>query len=145
MTIKQLSVFVENRRGKMAEIIEIFASNGIDTRALTLADTNEFGLLRMIVSRPDEASALLRERGIMVRTSEVVAIGMIDRPGVFSKATRLIADAGVDIEYLYTLASPKEGEAVIILRMDQPGEGISALRKGGYRIIDADEIYGENS
>ena len=141
MTIKQLSVFVENRRGKLAEITELLASKGIDLRALTLADTNEFGLLRLIVSKPDEAYRLLQENGIMVRTSEVVAIGVADKPGAFSKAVQLIADVGVNLEYLYTLASPKNGEAVIITRLDQPGEAISALQAGGFRIVDPDEIY----
>jgi len=140
MTIKQLSIFVENRRGKMTEITEALASKGIDMRALSLADTNEFGLLRMVVSDPDAAFALLREAGMMVRLSEVVAIGVPDKPGEFAKATRLISDAGVDLEYLYALASRVDGEAVIIMRLDQPGAGISALRKGGFRIIGADEI-----
>jgi len=140
MAIKQLSVFLENRRGKMTEITEALASKGIDMRALSLADTNEFGLLRMIVSDPDAAFALLREAGTMVRLSEVVAIGVVDRPGEFSKAARIIADAGVDLEYLYALASRVEGEAVIIMRLDQPGAGIAALRKGGFRIIGPEEI-----
>ena len=141
MTIKQLSVFVENRRGKLAEITEALADKGIDLRALSLADTNEFGLLRLIVSKPDEAYTLLREKGMMVRTSEVVAIGVADKPGEFSKAVRLIADMGVNLEYLYTLASPKSGEAVIITRLDQPGEAITALRDNGFRIINPEEIY----
>ena len=135
MTIKQLSIFVENRRGKMTEITEALASKGIDMRALSLADTNEFGLLRMVVSDPEAAYTLLREAGMMVRISEVVAIGVVDKPGEFSKAARIIADAGVDLEYLYALASRVEGEAVIIMRLDQPGAGIAALRKGGFRII----------
>ena len=141
MTIKQLSVFVENRRGKMAEIIDTLAANGIDLRAITLADTSEFGLLRVIVSDPDKAFALLKGAGMVVRLSDVVAFGMTDKPGEFSKATRLIADEGVDLEYLYTLASPKKDEAVIIVQLDQPGAGISALRGGGFRIISPEEIY----
>ena len=141
MLIKQLSVFVENRRGKMAEITENLAAKGIDMRALTLADTSEFGLLRIIVSKPDDAYNLLREAGIKVRLSEVIAIGMPDEPGAFSKATRAIADAGVDLEYLYALSSRKDGEAVIIMRLDQPGYGIAALREAGYRIISPEEIY----
>jgi len=141
MLIKQLSVFVENRRGKMTEITESLASRGIDLRALTLADTNEFGLLRIIVSKPDEAYALLREAGFMVRVSEVIAIGVSDKPGEFAKATRIIADAGIDLEYLYGFASKKKEEAVIIMRLDQPGAGTAALRGGGFRIIGPDEIY----
>ena len=141
MHIKQLSVFVENRRGKMSEIAESLAHSGIDIRALSLADTNEFGLLRMIVSKPDDAFTLLREAGMMVRVSEVVAIGMPDTPGEFSKVLRLVADAAIDLEYMYALASRKQGDAVIIMRLDQPGAGISALRKAGYRIISSEEIY----
>jgi len=141
MTIKQLSVFVENRRGKVTEITEALASKGIDLRAVSLIDANEFGMLRLIVSNPDEAFALLREAGMMVRLSEVVAIAVSDQPGAFAKASRLIADAGINLEYLYALASRKDSEAVIIMRLDQPGAGISALRDGGFRIIGPDEVY----
>ena len=140
MAIKQLSVFLENRRGKMTEITEALASKGIDMRALSLADTNEFGLLRMVVSDPDAAYTILREAGMMVRLSEVVAIGVVDKPGEFARAARIITDAGVDLEYLYALASRVEGEAVIIMRLDQPGAGISALRKGGFRIVGPEEM-----
>jgi hypothetical protein len=141
MTIHQISVSVENRRGKMAEIVELLASKEIDIRALTLAEASEFGLLRLIVSDPDIAAALLREAGMMVRSCEVVAVGVSDRPGEFSKAARLIADAGVNLEYLYALAYCGNNEAVIIMRLDQPGEGIFALRKGGFRIIEPEEIF----
>jgi len=141
MLIKQLRIFVENRRGKMSEITELLAASGVDLRAITLADTNEFGLLRIIVSKPDEACALLRGAGFMVRVSDVIAIGVSDKPGEFAKATRLLADAGVDLEYLYGFASRRKEEAVIIMRLDQPGEGVAALRNGGFRIIGSEEIY----
>ena len=140
MTIKQLSIFVENRRGKLAEITEMLATKGIDLRALSLADTNEFGLLRLIVSNPDEAYNMLREAGMMVRLSEVVAVCVSDKPGEFAKAARLIADAGVGLEYLYALANVIDGEAVIIMRLDQQGEGISVLRKGGFRVLEAKDV-----
>ena len=141
MFIKQLSVFVENRRGKLTEITELLASKGIDMRALSLADSSEFGLLRLIVSDPDAGFKCLREAGMMVRMGEVIAVGVDDRPGGFAKAARLISDAGVDLTYLYALSSRKDGEAVIIMRLDQPGEGIAALRKDGFRIISPEEIY----
>ena len=141
MTIKQLSVFVENRRGKLAEITEALASKGIDLRALSLVDSSEFGQLRMIASDPDAAYAILKESGMMVRFNEVVAVAVTDKPGEFSKAARLIADVGVNLEYLYALASRKNDEAVIIMRLDQPGEGIAALRGGCFRVIEPEEIY----
>ena len=141
MTIKQLSVFVENRRGKLFEITDALAAKNIDLRAVTVAETSEFGVLRLIASNPDDACKTLRDMGMIVRVCDVVAIGVSNKPGEFSKATRLIADVGVNIEYLYTLASPQKGEAVIIVRLDQPGEAISALKSGGFRIIEAEEIY----
>jgi len=141
MKIKQLSVFVENRRGKITEVTEILASKGIDMRALSIVDANEFGVLRMIVSNPDAAFALLREAGIMARLSEVVAIGILDKPGEFAKALRIIANAGVNLEYLYALASRKNEDAVIIMRFDQPGDGISALRENGFRIYSHEDIF----
>jgi len=140
MTIKQLSVFVENRRGKMTEIIQALSSSGIDIRALTLADTSEFGLLRLIVSDPDAAFNTLRQAGMMVRLSDVVAVGVADKPGHFSNAIRLIAEEGIDLEYLYVLASRIDGEAVILMRLDQPGEGIRALKNAGYKILKSEEI-----
>ena len=143
MTIKQLSVFVENRRGKMLEITEALATNKIDMRALSLADSSEFGLLRLVVSDPDAGCKVLREAGMMVRVNEVVAVGVGDKPGEFSRAMRMISEAGVSLEYLYALSSRNDGEAVIIMRLDQPGEGVSALRKGGFRIIPAEEIYNQ--
>jgi len=139
--IKQISVFVENRRGKLAEITEVLAANDIDLRALSLSDTSEFGLLRLIASKPDEAYKVLRESGMMVRLNEVVAVGVSDTPGSFAKAARLVADVGVNLEYLYALSSRNNDEAVIIMRLDQPGEGLAALRKGGFRIIGPEEIY----
>jgi len=141
MTIKQLSVFVENRRGKLAEITEVLASSGIDLRALSILDSSEFGQVRMIASDPHAAYTILREAGMMVRINEVVAVGVADEPGAFSKAARLIADAGVNLEYLYALASRKDDEAVLIMRLDQPGEGMAALRKGGFRIISPEQVY----
>lgn len=141
MVIKQLSVVVENRRGTMAEITETLASRGIDIRSLALADSSEFGLLRLIVTKPEEAANVLRQAGLMVRVTEVIAIAVLDKPGEFSKAARLIADAAVGLEYLYALASRIDNEAVIIMSLDQPGEGIAALRKGGFRIVKPEEIY----
>ena len=141
MTIKQLSVFIENRRGKLAEITEILASNEIDLRAVSLVDSSEFGQMRMIASNPDVAFKVLRDAGMMVRFSDVVAVAVTDKAGEFSKAAKLIADVGVNLEYMYALASRKNDEAVLIMKLDQAGEGIEALRKGGFRIITPEEIY----
>lgn len=141
MTIKQLSIFVENRPGRMAEITEALASRGIDIRALSLADTSDFGLLRLIVSNPDSAAVMLQEAGIMVRLSDVIALSVLDKPGEFSRAVRCLADAGVNIEYLYAFLSRTDGEAVVIVRVDNLELGIEILSKNGVRLLGPEQAY----
>lgn len=139
--IKQLSIFVENRPGRMAEVTEALSSRGIDIRALSLADTSDFGLLRLIVSNPEDAVAALGEEGVMVRISEVIAIGVSDKPGEFSRAVRLLADANINLEYLYAFLSRQDGEAVIILRVDRLDDACKLLRESGVRLLEEQEVY----
>ena len=141
MAIKQLSIFVENRPGRMAEITEALAASGIDVRALSLADTSDFGLLRLIVTDPEGAVEALKKSGVMVRLSEVTAIAVSDKPGEFARAVRLLAEARVNIEYLYAFLSRKDGDAVIIMRVDDPENAAAVLAKGGVRLLGEDEVY----
>ena len=96
MYLQQISLFVENKAGRFAEITELLASKGIDIRALSVADTTDYGIVRLIVNDPEKAAAALREAGMAVSLTEVLAIGMEDRPGGLTKALRLLADNGVD-------------------------------------------------
>ena len=141
MAILQLSIFVENRPGRMAEVTEALATSGVDVRALTLADTSDFGLLRLIVTKPDVAVEALQQNGIMVRLSEVLAIAVSDKPGEFAQAVRILADAQVNIEYLYAFLSRKDGDAVIIMRVDDPEKGAGALSQNGIRLLGENEVY----
>ncbi len=141
MKIKQLSIFVENRTGRLAEITEILTSRQVDIRALSLADTSDFGILRLIVNNPDTACAALLEAGVMVRTTEVLAVSMADEPGGFSRTVGVLSDAGVGIEYLYAFVSRKGGEAVIILRADDSDKAIEVLGGSGIRLLDPHEVY----
>ncbi|MDR2909726.1 MAG: ACT domain-containing protein [Oscillospiraceae bacterium] len=139
--IRQLSIFVENRPGRMADITEALCERGIDIRALSLADTSDFGLLRLIVTDPDAAQKALGESGVMVKISEVIAIGVTDSPGEFSRAIRLLADAKVNLEYLYAFLSRRENEAVIILRVDNPEAAARTFEAHGVRILGEKEVY----
>ena len=103
--IKQLSIFVENKAGRLAEITAVLADAGIDIRALSVADTTNFGILRLIVDKPDEAERILREAGLTVSLTGVIAVGIPDRPGGFAAAMRALADASIDIEYMYAFIS----------------------------------------
>ncbi len=141
MKIKQLTVFIENRPGRLADVTAILQGAGIDIRALSLADTSDFGILRLIVSRPAEAAALLREAGAMATMTDVLAVSMRDEPGGFAGVARHLSEAGINIEYLYAFVSRNEGEAVVILRADDPDKGGALLQKAGVRLLGDAEVY----
>ena len=98
MLVKQLSVFVENKPGRLSDVIEALGKNNIDISALSLADTSEYGILRLIVNKPDEAKTLLRESGVIVKIAEVVAVPMDDTPGGLSKILSVFSQNGVNVE-----------------------------------------------
>lgn len=141
MFIKQISAFVENRPGRIAEITEILASHGIDLRALSVADTTDFGILRIIVDHPDEVAMLLRENSVTVTLTDVLAIKLSDQPGSLSHMLRLLADHGVSVEYLYAFVAPTEsGSACVVLRTDDIGKAESVLKENHYRGLEASQF-----
>ena len=141
MFIKQLSVFVENKSGRLAEITAVLAGAGIDIRALSIADTTNFGILRLIVDKPDEAEAALKAAGLTVSLTNVIAIGIPDQPGGFAAAMKALSDAGVGIEYMYAFISRDEGRACVILRVENNDAAIRALRDGGIELLTSERIY----
>jgi hypothetical protein len=141
MLIKQLSIFVENKAGRLAEITDIIAKAGIDIRALSIADTTNFGILRIIVDKPDEAETVLKKAGLTVSLTNVIAIGIPDQPGGFSTAMKCLADAGMGVEYMYAFISRDKGRACVILRVNDDQRAIDALKQGGVEILTGDSIY----
>ena len=141
MSIKQLSVFVENKAGRLAEITAILAQAGIDIRALSVADTTNFGILRLIVNKPMEAEKALKEAGLTVSLTSVLAIGIPDEPGGFAAAMRALADASIDIEYMYAFISRDEGRACVILRVEDNAAAVAALEKNGIQLLGEDKVY----
>ena len=133
MAIQQLSVFVENTPGSLAEITEVLAGEGIDIRALSIADTWDFGILRLLVNRPEEALDALKGRGFTVSINDVIGIGVDDRPGGLSKALRLLGESGLVVEYLYAYVSRVDGLAYGILRMDDNAAAEKLLAENGFR------------
>ena len=131
MKIKQLSIFVENKAGRLAEITKTMAEAGIDIRAISVADTSDFGILRLIVDNPDKAVESLRAANMTVSLTEVIGIGIQDKPGEFAKAMAVMAAADVTIEYLYAFISRDQGKASVILRVDDNDKAIEALQRQG--------------
>lgn len=141
MTIKQISIFVENREGRLAEITEILAANDLNIRALSIADTADFGIFRLIVSDPDKALTILKKEGLTVSATEVLGVGIPDQPGGFSKAMRTLADAKISIEYVYAFLTPEAGTAYIIIRVENKETASTVLTQAGFKIITQEEIF----
>lgn len=142
MKIQQLSIFVENKSGRLAEITEALAQSSIDIRAMSVADTSDFGILRLIVDKPEEAVVAFRKAGMTVSLTSVIAIGVHDKPGEFAKAVRLLADNGIDVEYIYAFISREKGKAFVILRVNDEDKAIELLSGKGFTLLTAEEIHG---
>lgn len=141
MYIKQLSVFVENKDGRLAEITTIIANAGIDIRALSIADTTDFGILRLVVDKPYEAEKALKEAGLTVSLTDVIAVGIPDRPGGFAETISAVADKDVGVEYMYAFISRDHDRAYLIMRVADNEKAISALKSHGCDILDGDSVY----
>ncbi len=141
MIIKQLSVFVENRNGRMLDIAKTLAANDIDISALSLADTSDFGVLRLIVDKPDKAKAALNELGIVVKISDVIAIVMDDAPGGMAKALEVISNNGISIEYMYACIGKTSGKALMVLRTEDTEKAEEILDVNGFGIVSPGDIY----
>ncbi len=135
MTVKQLSVFVENRTGTMVEIIQVLGECGIDIRALSIADTTDFGILRLIVSDPERALSALKERNITV-SIEVIGVKLVDRPGGLANVLTILRDGDISVEYMYAYVSKSEENACIILRVSDTERALNILNDHGVSIVD---------
>ncbi len=136
MIIKQLSVFLENKQGRMCAVADLLAQNNINIRALSLADTSEFGILRLIVDKPEEGKKILSEAGIVVRVTNVLSLTMEDTPGGMLGVLRLLAESGIGVEYMYAFAGKTEGEAFMIIQTEEPEAAEGILLRGGFRQAD---------
>lgn len=141
MQIQQISVFVENKSGRLAEITEALAAANVDIRAVSIADTSDFGILRLIVNKPKEAVEALKAAGLTVSLTSVIAMGIDDQPGEFAKAMRVLADNQIGVEYIYAFVSREHGKAFVILRVDDSERAVNMLRENGITILGAEEIY----
>lgn len=141
-TVQQLSVFLENREGRLDEVLDTLAKGGVNIVALSLADTSEYGMLRMIVSEPYKGRAVLKEAGITAMLTDVVALRVPHATGSLSRAMHQLVDGEVNIEYMYAFANGSDAAAV--LKSDDPGRVIDILKGSGFDVYTADEAYRAN-
>ena len=135
MAVKQLTVFVENRPGKLAEITRLLAGEGVDMKALSIADTKDFGILRLIVSDTEKAESVLKSAGFLVQVTEVVGVRLSDTPGALSKALEALDAGDVNLEYLYAFLAPHPGSADVVLRVANNADAERILHRAGFTIL----------
>lgn len=141
MKVKQISVFLENKAGRLAEVTNVLGKYNINIRALSIADTTDFGILRLIVSAPDKAYEVLKEEGFTVSSTDVIAVEVTDEPGGLSKALEALQEVGINIEYLYAFLQKASRAALVVFRVERLDEAIEVLQKNGFRILDGDKVY----
>ena len=140
MIIKQISVFLENRAGRLAKVAEELGNNGINIRALTIADTSDFGILRMIVSDPDLAYKVLKQAGFTVRESGILAIEIADRKGLFHELMQLCDANALNVEYTYSFVEQDSKKAILFLRFEDNEKASALFHSKGYRLLTDEEM-----
>ena len=130
MTAKQISIFIENRQGRLAEVTDIISKNNVNIRALSVADTTSFGILRLIVDEPERLESIMRANQVTASITSVIAVCINDRPGGLGELLHLLED--IQIEYMYSYVSESD-DACIILRVDRDAEALERLTKAGFR------------
>jgi hypothetical protein len=141
MEVKQISLFLENKKGRLWEALDILAKAKINIRALSIADTSDFGILRLIVPEPDKAKKVLAKSNFTVRESDVIAVGVSDRPGGLAEILKILTDADINVEYMYAFVAKSGKKAIVVLRTDSISKGKKALRLAGVPVLSSQEVY----
>jgi hypothetical protein len=142
MLVKQISIFLENKSGRLSDVANVLAAAGIDIRAMSIADSTDFGILRLIVNAPDNALKVLVKEGFAVSTTDVIAVAIPDAPGGLANILNFFKEKKIDIEYLYAFITRYEDQAAVILKIDATDEAVNILKGHGIKIMEAQKIYG---
>lgn len=140
MSVKQISVFVENKKGKLAEITRYIANNNVNVRSLSIADTPDFGILRIICENTGEAEEALKNGGYITTITEVLAVQMSDKPGSIAEILEVLSEADIAVEYTYAFISAK-GEAYLIFRVDDNQSAAAVLAGAGFKTAGQKELF----
>ena len=140
MNIHQISVFLENRAGQLSEITAILSENKIDMRAISIAETTDYGVLRLIVSEPERTASILLSKGFILSMTPVVAVAVPDEPGGLARVLHILADAQIDIEYMYSIIGRIAGRAYMIFRISDEEKFRVTLAKSGLATISKEEL-----
>ena len=139
MIIKQLSVFLENESGRLTELTKVLSDNKINIAALSIAETEDFGIMRMIVDRPDDAISVLKESGFSVHTTDVICVVTLDVPGALYETLSYLSDAGINVSYMYGYSS--DNKAPLIIKVSDPEKAVKILTEKNVSMVAAEEFY----
>ena len=141
MKIKQLSIFLQNRMGSLSKPLEVLSDANVNIRAMCMADTSEFGILRLVVDDTEKGKEALEENNFLVKITEIIGVEMNDTPGGLTSVLKVIKDHEIDLEYLYAFTHDKAGKAILLLHADDIDELISALKDNDIVIVPSEEVY----
>ncbi|MHB1398416.1 MAG: ACT domain-containing protein [Trichloromonadaceae bacterium] len=143
MKVEQISIFIENKSGRLAEVTHALGDAGVNILALSLADTNDFGILRLIVDQTELARTSLKQKGFTVNKTDVVAVEVPDRPSGLYSILAILDQGQVNVEYMYAFVERQGGNAVIIFRFDNPEEAIQVLLRAGVNVLRGERVHGQ--
>ncbi len=140
MKIKQISVFLENKKGRLYEALKAIAEKEVNIRALSIADTSEFGILRMIVNKPEDAKDALEKAGFTTRLTSVIAVAVKDEPGGLAEILNYLYEADINVEYVYAFVEKSGEQAVVVLRTNNLDKTIKLLQEKGVKLLSSEEV-----
>ncbi|WP_407423202.1 acetolactate synthase [Methanobrevibacter sp.] len=141
MKIKQLSIFLQNKMGSLAKPLEVLTVADVNIRAMCMADTSEFGILRLVVDDPEKGKEALEQNNFLVKITEIIGVEMNDAPGGLTSVLNIIKDNNIDLEYLYAFSHDKEGKAILLLHADDIDNLIEVMQKNNITVTPAEEVY----
>ncbi|MBN1842411.1 MAG: ACT domain-containing protein [Deltaproteobacteria bacterium] len=141
MRVEQISIFLENKAGRLAEVTRVLSGAGVNIRALSLADTSDFGILRLIVNDNDKAKTVLKEHGFTVGKTDVVAVEVEDRPGGLSSILNILSKQNINVEYMYAFVQHSGKNAVIIFRFDDIDTAVKLLQENNVKVLEGKTVY----
>ncbi len=139
--LKQISVFLENKSGRLSELTRVLGEHEINIRALSIADTEDFGILRLIVNDPEKAWKVLKERGFTVSGTRIIAVEIPDVPGGLAGVLEILEAHAINIEYIYAFVGQRRGNAVVVFRVEDIDNAVKILQEKGFHLLDGEEIY----
>jgi hypothetical protein len=140
MKLTQISIFLENRKGRLYDVCSLLGKNKVNIRALTVAESEQFGILRIVVDKPEATAALLKKHGFVASLTDIVAVEVADKPGGLADILKIFSVSSINVEYMYGFVERKSDKAILVFRFDEPDKAIELLKKKKIKVIGRKEI-----